>query len=164
MTPPLIPLPETIHVQTAPALLMELTQAHREWLPQPPPVLEADPQLVLSRRAFRCNGQACCYPGSSIQRDGCPYRVTSCWDDDHLSLDSPFGVQVPHPQLLEWVGMSESARLQCPAYFRCRFIWRLWVSGGPGGPFGFCASGPPPPPPPPPCPGCPLRHPRPSGW
>ena len=45
------------------------------------------------------------------QRDGCPYRVASYRDDDHSSLDSPFGVQVHHPWFLEWMGVLESARL-----------------------------------------------------
>ena len=79
MTPPLIPLPETIHVQTDPALLLQLTQSYREWLPQPP-------RPILSRACSYA------YPGSSVisdQRDGCPYHVTSYRDDDHSSLDSP---------------------------------------------------------------------------
>ena len=41
------------------------------------------------------------------QRDGCPYHVTSYRDDDHSSLDSPFGVQVHHPRFLEWVDVPE---------------------------------------------------------
>ena len=37
--------------------------------------------------------------------------MTSYRDDDHSSLDSPFGVQVHHPRFLEWVGTPESTCL-----------------------------------------------------
>ena len=46
---PLILLPAMINVQTDPALLLQLTQAYQEWLPQPPLVPAADPQPVLTR-------------------------------------------------------------------------------------------------------------------
>ena len=42
---------------------------------------------------------------------GCPYRVTSYRDYEHYIKDGPFGLQVHHPQFLEWVGSPESARL-----------------------------------------------------
>ena len=37
--------------------------------------------------------------------------MTSYCDDDHSSVDSPFGVHVHHPRFLEWVGAPEWARL-----------------------------------------------------
>ena len=46
------------------------------------------------------------------QWEGCPYQFTTYRnDDDHAIVDSPFGVQVHHPQFLEWVGAPESACL-----------------------------------------------------
>ena len=111
MMPPLIPLPEMINIQTDPALLQQLTQAYREWLPQPPPVPTADPQPVLSREGpFDALAETTVtrgHPLISDQRDGCPYRVTCYRDDDQSNLDSPFGVQVRHPRFLEWVGAPE---------------------------------------------------------
>ena len=92
MTPPLIPLPAMTSVQADPALLLQLTQAYREWLPQPPPVPAADPQSVLSREGpFDTSAEPAAtqdHPLISDQRDGCPYRVTSYRDDDHSNLDS----------------------------------------------------------------------------
>ena len=119
MTPPLIVLPAMINIQTDPALLLQLTQAYRELLPQPPPVPAADPQSVLSREGpFDAWAELAAtrnHPLISDQRDGCSYRVTSYRDDDHSNLDSLIGVQVHHPRFhprfLEWVGAPESAHL-----------------------------------------------------
>ena len=38
------------------------------------------------------------------QHGGCPYRVTSYRDYKHYIKDGQFGMQVHHPQFLEWVG------------------------------------------------------------
>ena len=115
MTPPLIPLLAMINIQTDSALLLQLTQAYREWLPQPPTVPAADPQPVLSREV---PFDALAKPAAtwdhlliSDQRNGCSYRVTSYRDDDHSNLNSLFGVQEHQPRFLEWVGALESARL-----------------------------------------------------
>ena len=114
MIPPLIPLPEMINVQTNPALLLQLTQAYREWLPQPPLVPVADPQPVLYEFLFERIGRAGGYPGSSVDyrpAGRVPMPITSYRDDDYSNLDSPFGVQVHHPRFLEWVGAPESTCL-----------------------------------------------------
>ena len=115
MTPSLIPLPAMINVQTDPALLLQLTQAYREWLSQPPPVPAADPPPVLSREGpFHASAEPAAIRDHlliSNQRGGCPYHVTSYRDDGHSNLNSPFGMQVHHPRFLEWVGAPESARV-----------------------------------------------------
>ena len=106
MTPPLILLPEMIQVQTDTALLLQLTAVYREWPPHPPLVPAADPVLFREGLFDMSASPATTrdHPLITNQRDGCPYRVTSYRDDDHSSLVSPFGMQVHHPQFLEWVG------------------------------------------------------------
>ena len=51
------------------------------------------------------------HPRIGDKQGGCPYRFTSYRDNDYLFNDGLFGVQVNHPQFLEWVGAPESARL-----------------------------------------------------
>ena len=104
LSPPPAPLPSSIQVETDPGLL-----------PQPPP----DPVSVSSPSLFRegpfdaatCSAATTEHPLITNQRDGCPYRFTSYRDYEHTLVDTPFGVQVHHPQFLEWVGAPESARL-----------------------------------------------------
>ena len=37
LSPPLVPLPSSIQVETDPALLLQLATVYEEWLLQPPP-------------------------------------------------------------------------------------------------------------------------------
>ena len=104
-----------IQLNTDPSLLVQLAKAYRDWLPQPPP----DPAPFLTPSLF-CEGPfdaASCpeattlHPLIGTQQDGCPYRITSYRDYEHSHVESPFGIQLHHPQFLEWVGALESARL-----------------------------------------------------
>ena len=96
------------------ALLLQLTTLYREWLPQPPPVPAAEPPPVLSRVGpFDASVSPTAkrdHPLITDQQDGCSYCSTN-YRDDHSNLYSPFGMQVHHPQFLEWVGATESACL-----------------------------------------------------
>ena len=104
-----------IQIETDPALLLRLTMAHHKCLPQPPP----DPVPISSPSLFReglfdaatCSATTTAHPLITNQRDGCPYRFTSYRDYEHSLVDTPFDLQVHHPQFLEWVGALESARL-----------------------------------------------------
>ena len=117
MTPPLIPLPAMINVQTDPALLLQLTEAYREsnslhrslhWSPRPI-------HSGLSREGtFDALAEPAAirdHPMISDQRDGYPYRVTSYRDDDYSNLNSPFAMQYTTPGFSSgWVHQS---RLAC---------------------------------------------------
>ena len=94
LTPPLIPLPDTIFVQTDAAVLMELTQAYQDFHPPQPPVSLVDPPPGVSREGlFDPSTEPATtrnYPLSSTRRAGWPYRITSYRDDDHSHVDLPF--------------------------------------------------------------------------
>ena len=107
LTPPLIPLPDKIFVQTDSAVLMELIQVYQDF-----PVVEPH-RVCHGRGRFDASTEPAATrdrPLISTRRVGCPYR-TSYRDDDHSSVDSPFGVHVHQPRFIEWVGALESARL-----------------------------------------------------
>ena len=115
LSSPLVPLPSSIQVDTDPSLLLQLTTAYEEWLsqPLPDPVPVLPPSLFRERpfNAVSCSATTTEHLLITNQWDGCPYRFTSYRDYEHSFVDTPFGVQVHHPQLLEWVGAPESARL-----------------------------------------------------
>ena len=55
LSPPLVPLPPSIQVQSDPALLLQLATAHDQWLPQPPPVSVSDsPPVLFHEGPFEC--------------------------------------------------------------------------------------------------------------
>ena len=101
----------TIRDETDPALLLQLATAYHKWLPQPPP----DPVPILFREgpfdAATCPATTSEHPLITNQRDGCPYIFKSYRDYEYSLVDTPFGLQVHHPQFLERVGAPESARL-----------------------------------------------------
>ena len=70
-----------------------------------------DPAPVLSPSLFREKpfDAAAHHPRIGDQQGSCPY--TSSRDYEHSNMDSPFGLQVHHPQFLEWVVAPESPRL-----------------------------------------------------
>ena len=115
LSPPTAPLPSSIQVKTDPALLLRLATAHHEWLPQPPPdPVPILPPFLLRKGPFdaaTCSAATTEHPLITNQRDGCPYCFTSYRDYKHSLVDTPFGLQVHHPKLLEWVGAPEYARL-----------------------------------------------------
>ena len=90
MMPSLIPLLETIQVQTNHSV---------------PGVALAASTCSRGRPADSFDVSAS--PAATIDH----LLITNQWDGDHSSLDSPFGVQVHHPQFFKWVGVPESARL-----------------------------------------------------
>ena len=107
--PPPLPDPSSIQVETNPALLLRLATAYHEWLPQPPPY----PVPVLHPSLFREGpfDATTEHPLITNQRDGCPNLFISYQDYEHSLVDTPFGLQVHHPQFLEWVEVPQSARL-----------------------------------------------------
>ena len=51
------------------------------------------------------------HPRIGDNKGGCAYRFTTYWDYDYAVHDGLFGLQIHHPQFLEWVGAPESAHL-----------------------------------------------------
>ena len=107
MSPPLIPLPSSIQVETDPSLLLQLATAYNNYTIG---FLSLRRILYLSYLSL-CSAAMAVYPLIMKQWDGCPYHFTTYRDYEHSSVDTPFGVQVHHRQLLEWVVAPESVRL-----------------------------------------------------
>ena len=120
MTAPLIPLPVMINVQTGPAAEPAVTRNH----PTKPATCRMAATHVPANYPTRCITvsmmAACCrltYP--------CYISMPSAYIERRQMYSTPCLADNSSP----WV-LSTTPR-RCPVYFVRRFIWRLWISGGP---------------------------------
>ena len=94
--------------------------------PQPSPGVQPPfgsiASVVPSPVALSCEGpfNAYCEPGNTGEHlliltgiPGCPYWMTTYWEEVVAHIDSTFGVQLHHPRFLKCIGAPESARLLC---------------------------------------------------
>ena len=116
MTPPLIPLPDMVLLHADPALLLELTQIYRDFLPPPEPVHGVDTPLVASREGL-CDASteptaSRDHPLVSAGRAGCPYWMTCYIGIMTIPVSIPSLVCTTPGLLSAWVPRSRR-RLLC---------------------------------------------------